>query len=428
MVVYVVERAIDPALSFPAGLNDIDMYIPSTAGYQAETNVVRLCNHLSHPTIAVHGADEDLAGCDFHSTSALVDSPFEVTINEVKSSEFAATINNDDSVHFMAHFSNIHHGGTYIDSRQRLAYQEHATPGHVIYMGCFPKDEARLYRNCPDRANGVAAPMLGKLVLAAVPMDVHHAHLAAGGSVTATFFIGPKLTLPTHQARALRWSDYLVTGAGQLGDLVNYLLEWPCLEFNISDLGDLPQGLRPALAARLATDKLLTRIACKSGWVGAINGQATLQLHTAGAYKNDEGLVRWRKYSRLHIDALVVSFGTDDVFGKILGANDNVLLSDEDLRSLVLVVPTTAGNEARDWFGNHLDEATTVYKANMYWTSRTRTQGPKRKYQFLWSLLVDLRCPGAVVEIKRRLAGLPPQRWLVSDELRPRLQRFAGYT
>lgn len=69
MVVYVVERAIDPALSFPAGLNDIDMYIPSTAGYQAETNVVRLCNHLSHPTIAVHGADEDLAGCDFHSTS-----------------------------------------------------------------------------------------------------------------------------------------------------------------------------------------------------------------------------------------------------------------------------------------------------------------------------------------------------------------------
>lgn len=51
-------------------------------------------------------------------------------------------------------------------------------------------------------------------------------HAAAGGSVTATFFIGPKLTLPTHQARALRWSDYLVTGAGQLGDLVNYLLEW----------------------------------------------------------------------------------------------------------------------------------------------------------------------------------------------------------
>lgn len=32
----------------------------------------------------------------------------------MKSSEFAATINNDDSVHFMAHFSNIHHGGTYI--------------------------------------------------------------------------------------------------------------------------------------------------------------------------------------------------------------------------------------------------------------------------------------------------------------------------
>lgn len=46
-------------------------------------------------------------------------------------------------------------------------------------------------------------------------------------------------------------------------------------------------------------------VQCKSGWVGAINGQATLQLHTAGAYKNDEGLVRWRKYSRLHIDALV---------------------------------------------------------------------------------------------------------------------------
>lgn len=62
----------------------------------------------------------------------------------------------------------------------------------------------------------------------------------------------------------------------------------------------------------------------------------------------------------------------------------------------LLIMCTCPPPQARDWFGNHLDEATTVYKANMYWTSRTRTQGPKRKYQFLWSLV---RAPGQLRDI-----------------------------